>query len=182
MNEEELKYIRKLIKDTNKMFWLSMVPSGIILLLIFGLWNGNVVVYIPHTHNDSQYTPGVPVNLPFTNEVKNELAGYYNSSREYSVCLDSDANDLFNVTKISNFVTGDRDSVQVIPCAGTSYLHSHPIGSCAASNADVTIWRDMLKYGIVIYYIQCDKNKFVVYTQEDFGNGILYEVELNESN
>lgn len=158
----------------NQMFGLALFVSFLLVIVLFGFFFGFVKIIIP-SHN-SNFDSTLPLVLPMSDSVKLQLANYYSFDNEYAVCVDSKSDDLFDIVKVSGYIVGDDSSVDDVFCTSSGHLHSHINGDCSPSNSDILSWKGMVNHGVVIFYIQCAPNKFAVYTQENFGLGVTYEI------
>jgi hypothetical protein len=155
-------------------FVLILVPFTILLLILIGMFTGNInFVFLT---KQSSVDSTLPLVLPFSDKIKSQLFSYYNTNYEYSACMDSYSDDLFNIRYISNYRNGTNVFVNSFYCSTTSQIHSHVNGDCSPSNKDILSWKNMVKQGVVIFYIQCAPNRVAVYTQENLGLGVEYEI------
>lgn len=147
-----------------------------LLLILIGVATGYINFTFLTKQSSLSANSDLPLVLPFSDDIKNQLHNYYNTNTEYSACMESYSDDLFNIRYINNYRNGTNNSVNSFFCTTTSQIHSHVSGYCSPSNEDVLSWKNMISQGVVVFYIQCAPNRIAVYTQENLGLGVVYEI------
>jgi hypothetical protein len=132
-------------------------------------------------------------NLAFDIGFINILSKNWNQSNgEYSICIQSTRLEdcknnsycMFNYTLISqsDYTSGKEHYVE--PSAycdikSNTFLHKHPTSGCSnkLTDGDLESAKQNYEHGILFYIIQCDSNKFEVYTRQNMLNGYVVTVE-----
>lgn len=107
--------------------------------------------------------------------VKDDLEQYwYNTDEnEYGVCLDGfmDGNKTI-ITGLTDFVLGTKNMTSAYWCSNLGHLHKHPNGIPYLSQADYVSSYERYNKGEKIFIVQYDYNKFIVYTPENWKEGM----------
>jgi len=128
-------------------------------------------------------------NFTMTSEVSNELARLFDSTdKEYLVCMSGVAKTNFISDDIDNYIrkvvinridkviySNYTTTVSGV-CDSIFVLHKHPSRNCDESSADIRFFKQQVeRHGTLFNLVQCQKNKFGVYSYENYVKRMNYE-------
>jgi len=171
-----------MVKEKTYRIIIGINTAVLVLLIglfIIGITSQVIKIDIPTYEKNAHY------KIQFSPEVLQQLNGYFNSTIEHGICLDGYQKELNNyyLNSITAVYDGNKTSIWHPVCNTMADYHNHPkdnnpfTNSCYASKGDVDTWKLYAPYGVTLFIIQCDYNKFIYYTPEDFYHGVIYEVK-----
>lgn len=161
---------------------LLVVGSVLLGLLIEDRW-GVLAIISQEDINDLGY------NFSISEPILKELSDKWESTdTEYAYALSGRSNVIYTndnyesgynkveLNSIDEITLGSKVQVSQI-CKSIACLHNHPHGGCMASQDDLRVFQYRINnYASQYMLIQCDKDKFAVYSYIEPGRVMIYEI------